>query len=44
MNVSDLKDLGNTEFRNGNFDIAVQHFSKAIDKDEKNHILFKITN
>ena len=40
MDSSELKDLGNTEFRNGNYQNAIKYFDEAIEKDSSNHILY----
>jgi len=40
MDSNELKDLGNNEFRNGNYQIAITHFTKAILQDDTNHILY----
>jgi stress-induced-phosphoprotein 1 len=40
MDSSDLKDLGNNEFRNGNYQSAIKYFDEAIEKDSDNHILY----
>lgn len=40
MDSSELKDLGNTEFRNGNYQSAIKYFDEAIEKDSENYILY----
>ena len=40
MNSSELKDLGNNEFRNGNYQSAIKFFDEAIEKDSENHVLY----
>ena len=40
MDSSELKDLGNNEFRNGNYQSAIKYFDEAIEKDSENHILY----
>ena len=40
MNSSELKDLGNNEFRNGNYQSAIKFFDEAIEKDPENHVLY----
>ena len=40
MDSSELKDLGNNEFRNGNYQSAIKYFDEAIEKDSDNHILY----
>lgn len=40
MNSSELKDLGNNEFKNGNYQEAIKYFDEAIEKDSENYILY----
>ena len=40
MDSIELKDLGNTEFKNGNYQNAINYFTDAIEKDVDNHILY----
>lgn len=40
MDSSELKDLGNNEFKNGNYQTAIKHFTDAILQDSTNHVLY----
>ena len=40
MAANELKAQGNEAFKNGRFEEAIDFFSKAIDVDPKNHVLY----
>lgn len=40
MSVAELKEKGNTAFKQGKFEDAVKHFSDAIALDPNNHVLY----
>ena len=40
MSCEELKELGNTQFKNGNYTEAIDFFNKAIEIDSDNHILY----
>lgn len=40
MNCEELKNLGNEQFKEGNYKEAIEYFNKAIEANETNHVLY----